>query len=119
MIEKKAGLDNIINNDNDNDIEGNDANDADDAADDADDAADDADDERSFAESDIRSINAMIYDDVESVIDIKIGEEETNKLNNNKLNDKNKINYFNDYILAPIHVIYDYCKILYNYINIF
>jgi len=111
MIGKKAGLDIVIKDDVndidiDSDIEGN-----------------EADDEKSIGDSeDIRSINVMIYDDVESEIEFGFGEEEINKLNNNKLNDKNdknKINYFNDYILAPIHVIYDYCKILYNYINIF
>jgi hypothetical protein len=115
MTEKKAGLENVINNtvnDRVNDI------------DTKTDEADDADDEMSITESeDIRSINVMIYDDVESEfgeeVDIELGEHETNKLNNNKLNVNNNINYFNDYILVPIHVIYDYCKIIYDYINIF
>lgn len=115
MTEKKAGLENVIN-DNLNNTRNMMS---------IIDVADDADDERSISNSmeDIRSINVMIYDDVESEfeseIDIELGEHETNKLNNNKLNVDNKINYFNDYILVPIHVIYDYCKIIYNYINIF
>jgi len=114
MIGKKAGLDIVINDDvNDIDIDSDiDIN--------SDIEGNEADDEKSIGDSeDIRSINVMIYDDVESEIEFGFEEEETNKLNNNKLNDKNEINYFNDYILAPIHVIYDYCKILYNYINIF
>jgi hypothetical protein len=110
MIEKKAGLD-IVCNDGVNDI---------DIDNDIDAEGNDADDERSIADSlgDIRSINVNIYDDVESEIELDFEEDETNKLNN-KLNAENKINYFNDYILAPIHVIYDYCKIIYDYINIF
>lgn len=115
MTEKKAVLENVINNTINDMINNIDTKDD----------ADDADDEMSIAESEnIRSINVMIYDDVESEfeseIDIELGEHETNRLNNNnKLNIDNKINYFNDYILVPIHVIYDYCKIIYNYINIF
>ena len=110
MIEKKAGIDDIENN-----MESDDAY--------------DANDEMSIADSmgDIRSINVMIYDDVESEEEFEFNiegcKEETKKLNNNKIQIENKIidsenniNYFNDYILTPIHMIIECCKKLYSYI---
>jgi len=77
-------------------------------------------DEISIAESDIRSINVMIYDDVESVVDFNLedDEDEKQKLNNNKLNEDNvlnKINYFSNYILAPFNILYDYFIRFFNY----
>jgi hypothetical protein len=54
-------------------------------------------------EMDTKSINGMIYNDVESVIDMEINVEEN----------ENKINYFNYYILNPFYYLYDCCKKLY------
>jgi hypothetical protein len=61
-------------------------------------------------EMDTKSINGMIYNDVESVIDMEINVEENE---NKTLIVENKINYFNYYILNPFYYLYDCCKKLY------
>jgi len=97
-------------------LENIDGNDADDEHDECDGIERRKDfDEISIADSDIRSINVMIYDDVESVVDFNLedNEDEKQKLNNNKLNEENvlnKVNYINDYILTPFNIFCDYFK---------